>query len=148
MDPQPTCYPNQPSVILIVEDDLDNLILMNQQVSLLLNCSIVTASTGKTAIALAKSTLPDLILLDMMLPDIDGFEVVRQLKQDAETAPIPVIAVSAMVRNKDYEQALLAGCCNYLRKPYELESLELLIYRCILPPLENVASIAGPVHAS
>jgi hypothetical protein len=53
-----------------------------------------------------------------------------------------------MVRNKDYEQALLAGCCNYLRKPYELESLELLIYRCILPPLENVASIAGPVHAS
>lgn len=151
MDIQPTFYPEHLPIgptILIVEDDLDNLILLNQQVSLLLDCSIVTAANGRTAIALAESTTPDLILLDMMLPDIDGFAVVWQLKQDAKTAKIPVIAVSAMARQQDCEQALRAGCCDYLRKPYELESLEAAIGRCIHPPLENLAAFAGPVHAS
>ncbi|QZZ21004.1 response regulator [Leptothermofonsia sichuanensis E412] len=124
-----TCNGSSKVVILAVDDDQDNLVLLGYQLSLLLPCSVISASNGQTALLLAKQFHPDLILLDIMLPDMDGFEIVRQLKQDSQTCKIPVIAVSAMARSQDQETALQAGYDDYLLKPYELESLEALIYR-------------------
>lgn len=128
MDTPPLLRCRRQLTILIVDDDLDNLILLRHQVTLLVNCSIVSATDGHTALSLATSSPPDLILLDMMLPDMDGFEVARHLKQNPLTANIPVIGVSAMARNADQESALQAGCDDYVRKPYELESLEKVMY--------------------
>lgn len=123
MDLQPSLCCGKKVSILIVDDDPDNLILMGFQVSQLIGCSVISASDGVTALSMAKAFQPDLILLDMMLPDVDGFEVARRLKQDAQTCKIPLIAVTAMARSQDEEFAIQAGCNSYLRKPYDLENL-------------------------
>ncbi|WP_421658399.1 response regulator [Leptothermofonsia sp. ETS-13] len=119
---------NRQAVILTVDDDQDNLMLLGYQLSLLLPCSVLTAIDGQSALRLAKQSLPNLIFLDIMLPDMDGFEIVSQLRQDPQTQEIPVIAVTAMARLQDQETAFRAGYDGYLLKPYELESLEVLIY--------------------
>jgi CheY-like chemotaxis protein len=72
---------------------------------------------------------PDLILLDIMLPDMDGLEVIRCLKQISRTMTIPIVAVTALARATDREQILLAGCDDYISKPYMLEDLAALVYR-------------------
>ncbi len=120
---------DKPTTILIVDDDQDSLFLLAYQISLLVHCSVSKASDGQTALSLAAEQKPDLILLDVMLPDMDGFQVVRQLKQDPLTSQIPVVAVTAMARSLDEQLALQAGYDDYLRKPYDLESLEAMIYR-------------------
>jgi CheY-like chemotaxis protein len=68
-----------------------------------------------------------MILLDLMMPGLDGFQVTRQLKADPETAGIPIVAVSAMARPDDREAALAAGCDDFVRKPFELDDLEAVI---------------------
>lgn len=128
-DMSSTCNLNQQVVILTVDDDQDNLMLLGYQLSLLLPCAVISATDGHSALLLAKQSRPDLIFLDIMLPDIDGFEIVSQLRQDPQTQKIPVIAVTAMARLQDQETAFRAGYDDYLLKPYEIESLETLIYR-------------------
>lgn len=123
------CDRDRQTTILLVDDDQDNLDLMSCQVSLLVPGNVLTASNGEAAISLAKQFQPDLILLDIMLPDMDGLQIVRVLKQELLTKHIPVIAVSAMARTQDKETALQAGYQDYLTKPYELESLEALLHR-------------------
>ena len=68
-----------------------------------------------------------MILLDLMMPGLDGFQVTRQLKGDPATASIPIVAVSAMARPDDRETALAAGCDDFVRKPFELDDLEAVI---------------------
>ena len=70
---------------------------------------------------------PDVILLDLMMPGLDGFQVTRKLKGDPVTASIPIVAVSAMARPDDREAALAAGCDEFVRKPFELDDLEAVI---------------------
>lgn len=123
MDTQTTLCHGDRVLILIVDDDPDNLILLGYQVSQLFDCLMLTAADGSTALTLAKTARPNLILLDIMLPDMDGFEVARRLKQDAETRHIPLIAVTAMARVQDQELALQSGYDDYIRKPYELDAL-------------------------
>ena len=67
---------------------------------------------------------PGMILLDLMMPRLDGFEVARKLKADPSTAGIPIVAVSALARPDDREAALAAGCDDFVRKPFELDELE------------------------
>ncbi|XGV97268.1 MAG: response regulator [Leptolyngbya sp. BL-A-14] len=109
--------------ILVVDDDQDNLLLVNYQLLQLLDCTVISAQDGQTAITLAQSYLPDLILLDIMLPKMDGFEVARCLKQNPQTKAIPIIAVTAMARSRDQDLATAAGCDGYVSKPYEMETL-------------------------
>ncbi len=124
-----TCDFNRQAVILTIDDDQDNLMLLGYQLSLLLPCSVLTAIDGQSALRLTKQSRPDLIFLDIMLPDMDGFKIVSQLRQDPQTQKIPVIAVTAMARLQDQETAFRVGYDDYLLKPYELESLEALVYR-------------------
>lgn len=117
-------YPDGKKLILIVDDDQDNLDLIQEQVSLLTGCSVVTALDGTTALSLARKLRPDLILLDIWLPGLDGFQVVQYLKQDPNTESIPVIAITAAARFQEQAMAMQVGFVGYVRKPYDLETLE------------------------
>jgi len=118
----------QKPLILVVEDDEDNLLLLNSTLNLF-GWEFINATNGQTALALAKSYTPDLILLDILLPDLNGLQVIECLKQDRRTQLIPVIAVTALARAEDREQLLLAGFHDYISKPYMLDSIEASIRR-------------------
>lgn len=128
---------NKEPIILAVDDDEDNLVLLTEVLGPL-NCLVMTATHGQTALRLAQAYQPNLILLDIMLPDLNGIEVVYRLKQNQETARIPVIAVTALARLEDRDRLILAGCNDYISKPYILEDLEALI-RHYLPLIPSVA---------
>ncbi|HEY9673905.1 MAG TPA: response regulator [Waterburya sp.] len=115
-------------LVLVVDDNEDNLLLLAFLVEQL-NCRIITAAEGKTALDLAQTYLPSLILLDMMLPDLDGITVLSRLKQNPLTAQTPIIAVTAMARGEDRERILAAGCDEYVTKPYIIDDLEALLRR-------------------
>lgn len=121
-------------VVLVVDDDRDNLMLIGHQIAQFLDCSIVSAADGKSALIMAGLSQPDLILLDMMLPDIDGIQIIRRLKQEQKTSQIPIIAVTALAYPRDRELAFQAGCNDYVCKPYTLEVLEAIIHRHLKPP--------------
>lgn len=116
-----------PVRILVVDDDQDNLLLINYQLLQLLDCTVISAQDGQSAIELAQTYRPDLILLDIMLPQMDGLEVARCLKQNPQTQAIPIIAVTAMARSMDQDLAVAAGCDGYVCKPYEIETLSAAI---------------------
>jgi CheY-like chemotaxis protein len=84
---------------------------------------VTIAVDGPSGLTLAHSGKPDLILMDMSLPGIDGWEASRQLKADPATAAIPIIALTAHAMAEDREKALAAGCNEYETKPVELTSL-------------------------
>jgi CheY-like chemotaxis protein len=103
--------------ILIVEDDLDIVDLLQRQVKALGYDSIV-AGNGKEAVDMATSQLPHLILMDIMLPVMDGLDATRQIRQNPTTRSIPIIAVTALSSRRDKEKCLQSGCDDYLSKPF------------------------------
>ncbi|MBD2305349.1 response regulator [Chroococcidiopsis sp. FACHB-1243] len=115
-------------LILAVDDDEDNLELLTEVLHPL-NCHIITAKDGRSTISIAQQQRPDLILLDILLPDICGTEIARMLKQNPQTQNITVIAVTALARAEDRESLLAAGCSAYISKPYMLDDLEAVICR-------------------
>ena len=108
--------------ILIVEDDLDMIDLLQSQVEALGYDSIV-ADNGKQAVDMATSQLPHLILMDIMLPVMDGLDATRQIRQNPKTSSIPILAVTAMTTLKDEEDCFQSGCDDYLSKPFTLAQL-------------------------
>jgi len=120
-------------LVLSVDDNRDNLDLLNQILAML-KCSFVSARDGQTALITAQQSQPDLILLDLMLPDMSGLEVIKKLKQDGQTMSIPIIAVSAMARVQDRDSALMCGCIDYIKKPYIIQELELIILPYLRSP--------------
>lgn len=119
---------NNEPLILAVDDHEDNLLLLTEVLAPM-KCSLITATNGLTALHLAQDYQPDLILLDVMLPDINGLEVVQCLKQNPQTNLIPVIAITALARLEDRKRLLAAGCHDYISKPYMLDELEAIISR-------------------
>lgn len=115
-------------LVLVVDDNEDNLSLLAFLVEQL-DCQIITAIDGKTALDLMENHQPTLILLDMMLPDLDGLEVLYRIRQNPVNAKIPVIAVTAMARAQDRERILSAGCNEYVTKPYNVDEIEALMRR-------------------
>ncbi|MGL6339351.1 MAG: response regulator [Waterburya sp.] len=109
-------------LILAVDGNEDNLILITYFLESF-DYQLVTAKNGKEALSLAREYLPNLILLEIVLPDIDGFEVVAKLKQNVITSQIPIIAVTGLARKEDREQIFRSGCDAYLSKPYLLNDL-------------------------
>ncbi|HEY5064576.1 MAG TPA: response regulator [Xanthobacteraceae bacterium] len=108
--------------ILLVEDNEMNRDMLSRR--LVRNgFEIVMAVNGQEGLDLASSENPDLILLDMSLPVLDGWEAARRLKADAATAKIPVIALTAHAMVQDKEKALAAGCDDFDTKPVELPRL-------------------------
>jgi two-component system, cell cycle response regulator DivK len=108
--------------ILIVEDNAMNRDILSRRLARR-GYRIVTAVDGGDGIAVAKRERPDLILMDLGLPIIDGWEAVRLLKADPATSGIPIIAVSAYAMTTDRARALEIGCDDYQSKPIDLEEL-------------------------
>ena len=108
--------------ILIVEDNQDNRELIVK--ALRINgYKVIEAVDGEEAIEKAKSERPDLILMDLFIPKIDGYEVTRRLKGNDEFKNIPVIACTAHAMKGDMEDALAAGCDGYIPKPIDVRQL-------------------------
>ncbi len=103
------------SVVLIVDDTPENIEVLVQLVPD--ECEILSATNGKEALELVKTEHVDLILLDIMMPEMDGYEVCRRLKQNAETKEIPVIMITALNQKEDEAKGLEAGAIDYISKP-------------------------------
>ena len=108
--------------ILLVEDNEMNRDMLSRRL-LRRGYEVVTAVDGESGLALTKSETPALVLMDMSLPGIDGWEATRQLKADPATRAIPVIALTAHAMAGDREQALAAGCDDFDIKPIDLDRL-------------------------
>jgi CheY-like chemotaxis protein len=120
------------SKILLVEDNYRNINMLSRRLERR-NYEVVVALDGESGLAMAASEAPDLILMDMSLPVLDGWEATRRLKADAATRHIPVIALTAHAMSSDRDKALGAGCDDYDTKPIELprllEKMEALLDR-------------------
>ena len=115
-DPLPAVsYPR----VLVVEDNSDMREFLARVLSMQ-GYEFLEASDGEEGLQVARTQHPDLILMDISLPAIDGFEATRQLKQDPAMRHIPIVAVTAHARPADEQRALDAGCDGYLSKPYSL----------------------------
>ncbi|VEP12584.1 Response regulator receiver protein [Hyella patelloides LEGE 07179] len=110
-------------IVLVVEDEEDNLLYISHAL-ILLKHNFITATKGQTALDLATEYEIDLVILDLVLPDIHGLEVVSLLKQNELTQNMPIIAVSGMTRQQDRDRAMNAGCDDYLDKPYFIDELD------------------------
>ena len=108
--------------ILVVEDNDKNMKLF-RDVLLATGYRTVEATTGAEAVELAAEHRPDLVLMDIQLPDIDGVEALSQLRADKRTASIPVLALTAQAMHGDRERFLQAGFDGYLSKPVNVAEL-------------------------
>ena len=110
------------SKILVVEDNEMNRDMLTRRLERK-GFEVVVAINGKVGIDMASSTSPDIILMDLSLPVIDGWEATRQIKADPATQSIPVIALTAHAMAGDEQKALEAGCDDYDTKPIDLSRL-------------------------
>ncbi|MEM8829223.1 MAG: response regulator [Cyanobacteria bacterium P01_G01_bin.19] len=110
------------SKILLVEDNEMNRDMLSRRLKRR-GYEVMIAVNGAQGVEMATSILPDLILMDMSLPIMDGWEATRNIKADSATQSIPVIALTAHAMSGDREKALKAGCDDYDTKPIELSRL-------------------------
>ena len=109
--------------ILYVEDNEDNVYMLKMRLELIEGFEIAVATDGAEAISAVTANSPDIILMDLNVPVINGWEATRRLKSDPKTAGIPVIALSAHAMAGDREQALAAGCDDFDTKPIDFDRL-------------------------
>ena len=117
--------------ILYVEDNDDNVFMLKRRLTRA-GYSVVVATDGAQGVAMAASERPDLVLMDLSLPVLDGWEATRRIKSASETRHIPVIALTAHAMSGDEEKARAAGCDDFDTKPVELDRL-LAKIRALLP---------------
>lgn len=110
-----------PKVLLVEDNEMNRDMLSRRLVRR--GFEVVFAADGKAGVDLARSEKPDIILMDMSLPVIDGWEATRRVKADAVTRSVPVIGLTAHAMAGDREKAIAAGCDDYDTKPVELERL-------------------------
>jgi two-component system cell cycle response regulator DivK len=108
--------------VLYIEDNLDNMILVKRVLEIE-GYEVIAAQTGTEGLARAIEDRPDIIITDINLPDIDGYEITNSLKKDNKTAHIPVVAMTANVMKKDREHVFDAGCDGYISKPIDVDEL-------------------------
>jgi CheY-like chemotaxis protein len=108
--------------ILYVEDNDDNVYMLKNRLARA-GFTVIIASDGTHGIAMAASERPDLILMDLTLPDMDGEEVTRRIKADPATKGIPIIALTANAMISDRDKALAAGCDDFDTKPVDMPRL-------------------------
>ncbi len=118
--------------VLVVEDDQDINTLVGAYVQL---CGFEyrKALDGTTALREAHSRKPSLVILDLMLPDVDGFEVCKQLKDADDTCDVPIVMLTAMTSDEHRQKGLACGAVEYLTKPFEPDQL-----------MQSITQYAGP----
>jgi len=118
--------------ILVVEDNQDNRELV-VKVLKINGYQVIEAVDGEEAIEKTKNENPDLILMDLFIPKIDGYEVTRRLKSNIDLKSIPIIALTAHAMKGDMEKALAAGCDGYIPKPIDVRELPKQIEHFLKP---------------
>lgn len=117
--------------ILLIEDNLDireNAIEMLE----LEGYNVIAAANGKIGLHLAKERLPDIIVSDVMMPEMNGHEVFDELKKDETTRHIPFVFITSSVEKKEIQAAIDKGAAGYIRKPFEAADLYNAIERCFI----------------
>jgi two-component system cell cycle response regulator DivK len=109
--------------VLYVEDNEDNVYMLKMRLELLEDFEVLTAENGERGCAMALAERPDIILMDLEMPVVDGWEATRRLKDDPQTRNIPIIALSAHALAGEREKALAAGCDEFDTKPIEFDRL-------------------------
>ena len=117
--------------VLYVEDNEDNVYMLKMRLELLDDFEVLTAENGEKGCAMALSERPDIILMDLEMPVVDGWEATRRLKDDAQTRDIPIIALSAHALAGEREKALAAGCDEFDTKPIEFDRLVATLRRVL-----------------
>jgi two-component system, cell cycle response regulator DivK len=108
--------------ILVVEDHEDNRRILRDLLTSV-GFQLIEAETGPDGVQMAKLHRPDLILMDLQLPGIDGYEAARQIKAEPQLSSVPIIAVTSFALSGDEERAFAAGCAAYISKPYSPRQL-------------------------
>lgn len=124
--------------VLCIEDNISNMTLVSRIVEAE-GHELLRAEDGPKALDVLASTTPDIILLDINIPGIDGFEMARRIKADASMASIPVIATTANVLVGDKERCLEAGCDDYLPKPLDIRRLREMMRQYLTSESQTVA---------
>ncbi len=119
--------------VLIVEDHPDMLEVLTWQMEMM-GYSVITAKQGKEAVAKAIEEKPQLILMDIMMPGMDGREATRMIRANAETQNIPILAATVLFRESDMNSCLEAGCNGFILKPFTFQELKGKIHE-FLPEL-------------
>jgi two-component system, cell cycle response regulator DivK len=117
--------------VLYVEDNDDNVYMLKMRLELLGDFEVVAAEDGEKGCAMALAERPDIILMDLEMPVVDGWEATRRLKEDPQTRDIPIIALSAHALAGEREKALGAGCDEFDTKPIEFERLVATLRRVL-----------------
>ena len=117
--------------LLYVEDNDDNVYMLKMRLELLGDFEVVTAENGERGCEMAVTERPDIILMDLEMPIVDGWEATRRLKSNPETRDIPVIAFSAHALAGEREKALAAGCDEFDTKPIEFDRLVAKVHRLL-----------------
>ncbi len=121
-----------PKKILLVEDNPVNMRLIKLTLKNDNYC-FIEAVNGEEALTLAESHIPDLIVLDIQIPKIDGYEVARRLKNDNRTKAIPIIALTAHAMKGDEEKIINSGCDMYVSKPFDTQKFKTLVQSVLEP---------------
>ena len=120
--------------ILYVEDNDDNVYMLKMRLELLGDFEVLAAEDGEKGCQIALRERPDIILMDLEMPVIDGWEATRRLKGNPQTHDIPVIALSAHALAGEREKAIAAGCDEFDTKPIEFERLVATVRRLLAHP--------------
>jgi len=108
--------------ILIAEDNFNNRLILHDILTFY-KYEVIEAENGVAAIAIAKKEKPDLILMDLQMPSMDGFEALAAIRKETETAVVPIIAVTASAMPADRAKVLAAGFDGYVTKPFEVKEI-------------------------
>jgi two-component system, cell cycle response regulator DivK len=120
--------------VLYVEHNDDNLYMLKTRLELLIDFEVVAAQDSDKGCKLAATEHPDVILMDLEMPDDDRWQAVRRLKNDPQTRGIPIIGMSAYALASEREKAIAMGCDEFDAKPIEFESLLATIRRVLANP--------------
>lgn len=124
--------------VLCIEDNSVNMLLVSRIVEAE-GHELIQAENGREALQILESELPDIILLDINLPEINGLELARRFKANDRLAPVPLIATTAQVLVGDRERCLEAGCDDYLPKPLDIRRLRQVLRDHLSPAPQNGA---------
>jgi CheY-like chemotaxis protein len=110
------------TTILYVEDNEDNIYMLSRRLNRE-GYEVSIARTGSEGVAMARSGLPDLVIMDLVLPEMDGFDAAQRIRRAGETSHIPIIALSASVLPEHHHRAIEAGCDDFETKPVDFPGL-------------------------
>jgi CheY-like chemotaxis protein len=118
-------------LVLYIEDNADNIVLVEELLSRRVGLQVISSHTGEQGIVLASTRHPDMILMDINLPDMSGLDALKYLRDHSETAQIPVIALSSHAFPHHIEKGMEAGFFRYLTKPFRIDEFMAAVDACL-----------------